>query len=98
MGVLDDDDPNWPDHVFGHRTYWDSEGRYLYCDNDEVVTFPTTRPCPKCGAMPTADDHDPCIAALPGVEFACCGHGIAYGYIAFSDGRTIYFTLVRVQP
>lgn len=30
--------------------------------------------------------HDPCIANLPGVIYACCGHGVVEGYIAFENG------------
>lgn len=44
------------------------------------------RPCGTCGGelwLPPATDpgewwsaHDPCIANLPGIVFACCGHGV----------------------
>lgn len=47
------------------------------------------RPCPKCGKVRTAKGHDPCIADLPGVVHACCGHGQHPGYIVFHDGVTI---------
>ena len=44
-------------------------------------------PCKLCGAAsPTPEGHDPCIAALPGVDLACCGHGYTRGYVAFSNG------------
>lgn len=47
-------------------------------------------PCPACGAVePTPEGHDPCIADLPGVDFACCGHGCQAGYIAFANGTVI---------
>lgn len=46
--------------------------------------------CALCGVERTAAyGHDPCIANLPGVEFACCGHGIEPGYVKFIDGRVI---------
>lgn len=48
-------------------------------------------PCPACGA-PGPDPetgHDPCIKNLPGVEFACCGHGRQDGYVMFDDGRVL---------
>jgi hypothetical protein len=45
--------------------------------------------CPKCGLGITPEGHDPCIANLPGVTNACCGHGQGQGYIQFSDGRAI---------
>lgn len=45
-------------------------------------------PCSACGAeRPTAEGHDPCIANLPGVSYACCGHGYGHAYVTFSDGR-----------
>lgn len=47
-------------------------------------------PCPLCGADGPADSgHDPCIENLPGVEFACCGHGKRPGYVKFTDGRVL---------
>ena len=48
-------------------------------------------PCPKCGLEATEEGHDPCIAKLPGVLRACCGHGEQKGYIRFVDGRIFRF-------
>jgi hypothetical protein len=45
--------------------------------------------CTKRGRRRTAQGHDPCIANLPGVKNACCGHGIEPGYIQFENGITI---------
>lgn len=45
--------------------------------------------CPKCNKRATWDRHDPCIANLPGVKNACCGHGVDEGYIQFENGVTI---------
>jgi hypothetical protein len=46
--------------------------------------------CDLCGRRPTAKGHDACIADLPGVDFACCGHRAGEtGYVKFSDGRVI---------
>lgn len=57
---------------------------------DSTVTY---LPCPRCGNLPTAEGHDWCLAsrlgALPGVDFACCGHGIQRGYISFTNGLVI---------
>lgn len=44
------------------------------------------RVCPKCNKCPTPDGHDPCIENLPGVAFACCGHGVHDGYVKFENG------------
>lgn len=46
--------------------------------------------CPMCDVTPTKDGHDPCIANLPGVNYACCGHGVSeLAYISFEDGTVI---------
>jgi len=45
--------------------------------------------CPECGLTETTEGHDPCIPNLPGVKFACCGHGIQRGYVVFEDGKII---------
>jgi hypothetical protein len=45
--------------------------------------------CVKCGLKRTAAGHDPCIANLPGVRHACCGHGVHSGYIYFENGILI---------
>ena len=47
--------------------------------------------CALCHQCKTEEGHDPCIANLPGVMYACCGHGTGDGYIKFVDGRTIRF-------
>jgi hypothetical protein len=54
--------------------------------------------CPSCQLVRAEDNGpDPCLGELPGVDFACCGHGIipdgyaGGGYIAFSNGKTIRF-------
>jgi len=45
--------------------------------------------CTRCGHCPTAKGHDWCIRNLPGVRYACCGHGEEDGYIMFTNGVTI---------
>lgn len=57
-------------------------------------------PCGHCGApAPTTEGHDPCIANLPGVIHACCGHGVGRAYAMFSDGRIIrgFFDALTTQ-
>jgi len=46
-------------------------------------------PCKRCGNLPTKFGHDFCIRSLPGVRYACCGHGEQDGYIMFTNGVTI---------
>ena len=77
---------------FGHDITWDTdELEWRWNDTGEIVTPEgcAARQCPKCGEKPTARGHDPCIENLPGVEFACCGHGRSDGYIAFTNGTVI---------
>lgn len=44
---------------------------------------------------------DPCMGILPGVKYACCGHGNdphVFGYIFFENGVTIRFnSIVEVE-
>lgn len=48
------------------------------------------RPCRKCGATHrTETGQDPCIADLPGVLHACCGHGEGQGYVMFENGMVL---------
>jgi len=48
------------------------------------------RPCKKCGSVHKLHESDPCLGDLPGVDNACCGHGIpSQAYIKFTNGVTI---------
>jgi len=44
--------------------------------------------CKKCG-LKSVNRHDPCIMNLPGVKYACCGHGVEDAYIALDSGHII---------
>jgi len=59
----------------------------VWCDDGSSTD--TTRVCPRCKKYPTREGHDPCLSNLPGVEGACCGHGVQEGYIKFEDGTFI---------
>jgi len=46
----------------------------------------------------TPEGHDPCLGTLPGVLFACCGHGgRAFGYVYFENGVTIRWGNKKLQ-
>ena len=79
-------------HVHGHEVYWDDEKKEWYYTDDNEKFSENYRPCPKCNQLPSKDGHDSCIANLPGIKFACCGHGMltGQGYLSFNDGKTIY--------
>lgn len=53
--------------------------------------------CKLCKKPPTEKGHDPCIANLPGVLYACCGHGHEEGYIKFTDGRCLTFDPIKMD-
>ncbi|TRZ80523.1 hypothetical protein D4R86_04185 [bacterium] len=82
-------------HRNGHKIIWNNTKRNWCYENGEVAK--KDRPCPKCGRLPTKEGHDHCIANLPGVKNACCGHGITDGYIQFKNGVTIIFKLIKIQ-
>lgn len=71
----------------GHDIYYDNE-QWRYQDNNEpTINNWQNRPCGYCGLMTTKEGHDPCIANLPGVINACCGHGVSSeSYIQFENG------------
>jgi len=53
--------------------------------------------CRLCKEPRTDKGHDPCLADLPGVLFACCGHGTEHGYIKFEDGRSLDFWPIEMD-
>lgn len=77
----------------GHATFWRGNGyESSYSDGQPLPCEPPERrPCIGCQQPPTVDGHDPCIANLPGVQYACCGHGYLPGYVSFVDGRVFRF-------
>ena len=53
--------------------------------------------CIKCKLARTPEGHDPCLGELPGVLFACCGHGVDEGYIYFQNGVQVRFFAVEIE-
>lgn len=71
----------------GHRINWDvKKMRWIFSDGKPIKNI---KPCPKCGMLPTKEGHDDCIKNLPGIIYACCGHGIEEGYLYFENGIVI---------
>ena len=55
--------------------------------------------CPICKQSRGPDGHDPCIPNLPGVRYACCGHGgkgMNEGYLYFENGVRIGFVATSI--
>jgi hypothetical protein len=54
--------------------------------------------CERCG-LPVGLPHegdDPCLSDLPGVVYACCGHGWAFGYATLSNGVCLMGRALKV--
>jgi hypothetical protein len=68
-------------------TYDENTEKYYYKDTGECISDVDYKPCKLCGKKPTKEGHDACIANLPGVKFACCGHGMNTPYVLFKNGK-----------
>ena len=68
-------------HSRGHKIIF-TNNKWVYADDKTSIEI--ERPCIRCGKMPI-NGHDACIANLPNVISACCGHGIETGYMKFKD-------------
>ena len=54
-------------------------------------------PCRLCGMVRLPEGEDPCLGHLPGVAYACCGHGLERGYILFENDVCVRFDLSEVR-
>lgn len=73
--------------MHGHDIIHDKDGVTRYCDDLSPVDRSSMRPCPFCRLSASDyDGQDPCIAGLPGVCNACCGHGVDEPYAQLEDG------------
>lgn len=75
-------------YILGREIFYKNESWY-YEDITEKVDYNNLRSCVRCGKVPGKNGHDSCINELPGVKYACCGHGINEGCIIFNDGRKL---------
>lgn len=85
-------------HFRGHSIIYIGEypndGRWVFEDTGEDLpaTGGKVRPCVKCGVEFTLGEGevDPCLGVLPGVDNACCGHGVRdLSYIRFTNGIVV---------
>ena len=65
-------------YIRGHKIRYLLCRGWVYCDTMEK--FNDSRPCKRCGKMPTEEGYDVCLGYLLGVNHACCGHGVEKGY------------------
>jgi hypothetical protein len=79
-------------YLRGHKTIWTKLG-WVYADDHSPADMEHLRPCAVCGAIFQGSDvggPDPCLGDLPGVDNACCGHGVpSQAYIRFTNGVTV---------
>ena len=76
----------------GHPTILEN-GKWVYEDTGEIADFSNIRPCKKCGKTFDGSNigkADPCLGEFPGVDNACCGHGVReQSYIRFTSGVVV---------
>jgi len=77
----------------GHPTIF-MNGKWVYEDTLAPLPGyggdPKPRPCKKCGSKHEMHESDPCLGDLPGVDNACCGHGVReQAYIRFTNGKIV---------
>lgn len=76
-------------YIFGREVEWRGDDGWFYVDSGMAADGPIAHDCPHCEERPTDEGHDPCITNLPGVEYACCGHGVTRGYVKFTNGLVL---------
>lgn len=64
----------------GWEIYYDGNV-WRYLDNNEIIN--DSRPCKKCGRMPTVEGYDACLGHIDGAKSACCGHGVEEPYVVY---------------
>lgn len=77
-------------HFRGHPIVWVNDA-WLY--EDDLKPIPgwggENKPCTKCGSSKWSGEGevDECLGLLPGVDNACCGHGIpGSSWVRFTNG------------
>lgn len=91
------------DNFRGHPVTCSDGKTWVYDDDGNQAGFNgKVRPCMKCGKLfegSNVGDPDPCLGNLPGVDNACCGHGVREkSYIRFTNGTVITgFKITRLE-
>ena len=73
-------------HSRGWEIYYDGKD-WRYSDNNQI--HDDSRPCKRCGRMPTAEGYDACLGHMEGMSSACCGHGIEEPYFVKENDNAI---------
>lgn len=62
-------------YLRGHPIkYYEKIKKWLYAGSCQIAN--DSRPCPRCGKLPTKDGYDACLGKIEGAVSACCGHGV----------------------
>ncbi len=92
-------------HLRGHPIIFlsgseadDGIEKWVYEDT-RTPTEGNPRPCGHCKKDDTTEGHDGCLGTLPGVNNACCGHGVRKeSYIQFENGMGVRgFIIEKVE-
>ena len=79
-------------HHRGHKAYQGPDDLLRWFDDDNIV-WDYPRPCKFCNQFNIViggKEIDACFKQkLPGVKYACCGHGESKGYIYFKNGMIV---------
>lgn len=78
-------------HARGWEIEWTGNS-WVYIDTKEPLPGwgGKDRPCKRCGAIMNDHEPDRCLGNLPGVDNACCGHGVRESsYIRFTNGLVV---------
>lgn len=70
-------------HKRGNPIYFDTDKKEWLSEDSTPVEF--DQRCSRCGQLPTPEGHDACLGTLPGIENACCSHGVGYPYLMFNS-------------
>jgi len=89
----------------GHPVVRNKQGKgWIWVYEDTRKPLPANggevRPCKKCGELFAlgSGEVDPCLGVLPGVDNACCGHGIRrQAYVRFENGVVLKNFVVAVS-
>lgn len=65
-------------YLRGHEIYYDGKN-WRYKDNNQIAD--DSRPCKRCGRLPTPEGYDACLGYIEGAFSACCGHGVEDYYV-----------------
>lgn len=86
----------------GYVSVYNEKTKTWYYEDTLEPVEETIRSCKVCGNHRTEEGHDACFGELPGVAFACCGHGLYdwrfnhyFGYVKYKDGSRLSNNLFK---